>query len=302
MKSLSQSSSLSGYLCAVAAFSFWGFIPLYWREISYHSPWELIGHRILWGSLVLLFYLLFWKRRDLPSLVRIPFQKKNSWLFLSALLIATNWFTFMYAVSIDKVVEASLGYFLNPLINVFLGLILFKESVSRLKWVSILLAFTGLILFSMGKLSSPGISLLLASTFALYGVLHKKSSIPPLQGLFVETLIVSVFLLPYLFLKGDFSLSSLYHRDFLWLFAAGPVTVVPLILFSFAVKRIPYSSVGIIQYLAPLGQFALGVSVFNQKLETQSLVAFCLIWLALSLFSFGEYNMLRQTRKAKLKV
>ena len=302
MDSHKKISTLSGYFCAIAAFGFWGFIPLYWREVATHSALELIGHRIIWGCGLCLLYLIFFKRLSVKDLIQTGFIKSNGWLLISSLLIATNWFTFMYAVIEDKVIEASLGYFLNPLINVFLGLLLFKEKVSRLKWVSIALAFIGLVIFSLGKLSSPVISLLLAFSFAFYGVLHKKSSLDTIQGLFYETLIVSLFLTPYLLYKGHFSFSSLLGVDGLWLFSAGPVTIFPLLLFTFAVKRIPFSSVGIIQYLAPMGQFTLGVIVFNQRLEPQSILAFGLIWLALGLFSLGEYTMLRRLGKIRKAV
>jgi chloramphenicol-sensitive protein RarD len=293
MSFLKQLSSLPGYLSAIGAFAFWGLIPLYWREVAEHSAFELIGHRVLWGSLSLFLYLRLYKGISLSGLCSKVLKWSNSWLLLSSFLIAVNWFTFMYAVIQDKVVEASLGYFLNPLINVFLGLILFKEKVGRLKWVSIGLAFTGLTVFSLGKLSSPGISLLLACTFACYGVLHKRSQLDPIEALLVETTIVAIVLMPYLIYSNSFSLSFFKSRDVAWLLSAGPVTVFPLLLFTFAVKRSPFSSVGIIQYLAPLGQFTLGVSVFGQKLEAQAVVAFGLIWLALGLFSFGEYTMLK---------
>ncbi len=290
-----------GYICAVGAFSFWGMIPLYWREMAGHSSLELIGHRVLWGSVSLLLYLRFYKQGSLYDLVRMGLKKENRWLLLSSFLIGINWFIFMYAVMQDKVVEASLGYFLNPLINVLLGLLIFKEKVSRLKWFSIFLAFIGLIIFSMGKLSEPAISLSLAFSFAFYGVLHKKSKIDPIEGLFLETSLVSLFLMPYLLHSGHFSLSFLRSggSDAVWLISAGPVTIIPLLLFTFAVKKIPLSSVGIIQYIAPLGQLALGVSVFGQELEAQSIAAFCLIWLALGLFTFGELVVLKRKNNKK---
>ena len=303
MNVIESIQKLGGYLSAISAFSFWGLIPLYWREVSGYSSFVLLGHRVVWGALVLCLYLTLFRKVNPLAILKVPFAKGSSWLFVSSLLIGTNWFIFMYAVSVDKVVEASLGYFLNPLINVFLGLILFGERVSTLKWVSIGLAFIGLVIFSLGKLSSPGISLVLACTFALYGVLHKKSRIAPLSGLYIETIFLLVFLLPILAVSGHFPLgnfvSSVQTKDFLWLFAAGPVTIFPLLLFTFAVKRIPYSSIGIIQYLAPLGQFALGVTIFGQRLELKALIAFSLIWVALCLFSLGEYFSLAKGHKEK---
>lgn len=283
-----------GHLFAVGAFGFWGFIPLFWKEIGHLSALVLLGHRILWALLSLLLYLLFIKRNPLTILKTL---KDSKMTFFSTALISLNWFIFVYAVQAEKMVECSLGYFLNPLLNVLLGIFLFNEKLGRGKAISLALAFIGVILFSIGRTGSLWISFGLAFSFALYGAVHKRSPLKGIEGLFCELCLLSIFLLPFLFFFEGFSPSKIFDPKGHLVFLTGPVTLLPLLLFTGAVKRIPYTNVGLIQYLAPIGQFSLGVFLYQEPFNQTSFFAFILIWSSLILFSVTELFKLKYKNK-----
>ncbi len=285
-----------GHLYAVTAFAFWGLIPMYWKELGHISPMGLLGHRIAWGFLTFIILFAFLKKNPLRILKKM---EKDKLIILSTTLIALNWFTFVYAVKTGKIVESSLGYFLNPLLNVLLGVLLFSERINFTKGISLILAFIGVLLFSKGRTGSLWISLTLAFSFAFYGVVHKKSTLKGLEGLFCEITLLSIFLLPLLFYTGTIHTDHILGEKGLLIFLSGVVTISPLILFTLSVKRIPYTNIGLIQYLAPLGQFALGVLLYKEPFTSTTLIAFFLIWAALFIFSFGEVFKLKLKKEKK---
>lgn len=274
-----------GYLYAIVAFGIWGLVPLFWQYITHLNPINLLGHRILWGLLILVPFLF--KKGPLKIFTKAV-REKPVYLLASTILIATNWYTFVYATQAQKMVEASLGYFLNPLLNVIIGLLFFKEQITKIKILSFLLALIGVIFFALGRSGDIWISLTLAFSFALYGVIHKLSDNKGLEGLYIELVLLLLTFIPFLYFTGEFKPESIFEDRGFLVFLTGAVTITPLVFFTMAVKLIPYSSVGFIQYLAPLGQLSIGVLIFKEPLEGQSLISFILIWLALLIYTGAQ--------------
>lgn len=276
-----------GFLYALGAFTIWGLFPLYFRLIQQVAPFEVVLQRSLW-SLVFLSLLLTalkrwaWLRQVLAEPRKLP-------LFaFSALLLACNWLVYVYAIQSQQVVEASLGYFINPLVNVLLGVLVLRERLSRVKWLAVALAAAGVawLTWHAGKL--PWIALVLAGSFGVYGLVRKTSTLGALEGLALETLLLSPLVLPVLlwwtatqngaWSQGDVSAS-------LWLVLSGPLSALPLLLFAMAARRLPLATVGLVQYLSPSIQLLLGIWVFHEAFDGTRLVGFGCIWAALALVS-----------------
>jgi chloramphenicol-sensitive protein RarD len=283
--------SLSGVLFALAAFASWGFLPAYWKQMQAAQPFEILCHRIVW-SCVFLFVILCVQKKGTAviQVFRSPSQFKG--LAVSSLLIAANWFVYIWAVNSGRVVETSLGYYINPMINVLLGFVLLNETFTRAQCISLGFALTGVVysLLSYGKL--PLFGLTLAVSFAFYGYCRKRIQVGPLPGLFVETLILMVPALVYiLFLMGTGK--SLFLKDFslsLWMVGAGVVTSLPLLWFAAAARRLKLSTIGILQYLAPSIAFVLGVFVYKEPFSIHSLITFGFIWAGVVLYTLEFYR------------
>lgn len=285
MTASQHADSRAGLFYGVAAYGLWGVMPLYFRAVTGVQPAEMLAHRILW-SVVLLVVLIaaLGRRQAVLACLRHP---RTRWLLLaSTLLIAVNWFIFIYGVVTGQVVQNSLGYFINPLINVLLGLVLFGERLRPAQWLALALACAGLgyLIVSLGEL--PWIALSLAISFALYGLIRKVAPVDALVGLTVETLI----LLPptLVFFARGWSVGTLQMGTMGWridalLIAAGAVTTVPLLCFGAAARRLPLSTLGFLQYLAPSLQFLLAVLVLGEPFQPVQQVSFALIWSALVL-------------------
>jgi chloramphenicol-sensitive protein RarD len=283
--------SLPGVLFALAAFASWGFLPAYWKQMQAAQPFEIMCHRIVW-SCVFLFVILCVQKKgtEVIQVFKSPSQWKG--LAVSSLLIAANWFVYIWAVNSGRVVETSLGYYINPMINVLLGFVLLNETFTRLQCISLGFALTGVIysLLAYGKL--PLFGLTLAVSFAFYGYCRKRIQVGPLPGLFVETLILMVPALVYiLFLMATGK--SLFLKDVtltLWMVGAGVVTSLPLLWFAAAARRLKLSTIGILQYLAPSIAFVLGVFVYKEPFSLHSLVTFACIWIGVILYTLEFYR------------
>jgi chloramphenicol-sensitive protein RarD len=283
--------SLPGVLFALAAFASWGFLPAYWKQMQAAQPFEIMCHRIVW-SCVFLFVILCVQKKgtEVIQVFKSPSQWKG--LAVSSLLIAANWFVYIWAVNSGRVVETSLGYYINPMINVLLGFVLLNETFTRLQCISLGFALTGVIysLLAYGKL--PLFGLTLAVSFAFYGYCRKRIQVGPLPGLFVETLILKVPALVYiLFLMATGK--SLFLKDVtltLWMVGAGVVTSLPLLWFAAAARRLKLSTIGILQYLAPSIAFVLGVFVYKEPFSLHSLVTFACIWIGVILYTLEFYR------------
>lgn len=279
----------SGLLYAVLAFGLWGVFPLYFREVASVSPMEVVLHRSVW-SLVFMTLLLTVMRRWawLPPLLKQPRVLKV--FALSAALVAGNWFVYVYAVQVGAVVEASLGYFINPLLNVLLGVFVLHERLRRVQWAAVALAALGVLWLTWWAGRPPWIALVLAGSFGLYGLIRKTAPLGALEGLMLETLVMAPVVVPWLvgwsvwggsaLSKGDLAINT-------WLVLAGPLTALPLLAFAAAARRLKLATLGLVQYLGPTLQLLLGVWVFHEAFDLQRLVGFVLIWSALALYS-GE--------------
>lgn len=273
----------------------WGFAPMYFKLLQHIPAMEILVHRIVWSILVMVILIVALKhgRRVYDGLRN---RKVMLTLVLSGVLLATNWVLFIWAVNNDHLLDASLGYYINPLVNVFLGRLFLGEKLRPLQQVAVVMAVLGvtILVVSFGKL--PWIALVLASTFGLYGLLRKKVSVDSLPGLFLETLLMLPFALVFwLFFASpasDMTANSL--NDNLLLIAAGIVTTLPLLCFTAAAKRIQYSTLGFFQYIGPSIMFLLAVFLYGEPLDNDRLITFGFVWSALVLFSFDSVRNYRR--------
>ena len=282
-----MSSEKKGTIYAVLAFTFWGLVPIYFKLVNSVDPFEILVHRILW-SVVFLCILIFLTKSFQNFVTIIKDTKKIKILFLSAVLVSINWLTFIWAITNNKIIEASLGYYINPLISVLLGYIFFKERMSKQQFIAIFIAFFAIAyqIFSLGNI--PVVSLILAFSFAFYGFARKKVQVESISGLLIETLLVSPFALIYFIYlvstnQNSFH-SSLDHISLL-LIAAGLITIIPLIWFNLAATKISMMKLGFFQYIGPSITFILAIFIYDEPFSFNKLISFILIWIALILFS-----------------
>ncbi|MDB6145963.1 MAG: chloramphenical resistance permease RarD [Pseudomonas sp.] len=286
-----------GYILGLTAYITWGLFPLYFKAIAAVPSVEIIVHRVLWSALCGSLLLLVWKHpgwwrelRDNPRRLAI--------LVLSGSLIAANWLTYVWAVNNGRMVEASLGYYINPLVNVLLGMLLLGERLRPLQWVAVGLAAVGVAqqVWQVGSL--PWVSLILALTFAFYGLIRKKAPVQALPGLVVETwLLVPVAIIWLLFNPAAVSAQPAFWSTSTawWLAAAGPITVMPLICFNAAARHLPYTTLGFLQYVAPTLVLSLAVLVYGEHLAASTLLAFAFIWSGLAVYSVDIWLRSRRT-------
>jgi chloramphenicol-sensitive protein RarD len=277
----------SGLLLGLAAYTLWGGMPLYFRALRHVSASEIVAHRIVWSLVFLALLLTLWKRWPaLRSAISTP--KVALTLALTAALISVNWLVYIYAVVSGHVLEGSLGYYLNPLVNVLLGVFFLKEPLSRAQKGAFALAAGGVAVLAAGAGGAIWISLTLAASFALYGFVRKVAPVEAIEGLSIETLFLTPLALGWiLWLQQAGTGGFLEDRlTDLLLILGGAVTAIPLLLFTAAAKRLPYSTLGFLQYIAPSLQFLLAVLAFGEPLTTAHVACFAAIWVALAVFVF----------------
>lgn len=286
----------SGALYALLAFGIWGLYPLYLRELASVSSLEIVLHRSAWSLVFLLGVLAVLRRWAwLGELMKSPRQMLMP--LASGLLLALNWLLYVYAVQSAQVVEASLGYFINPLISVCLGVVVLRERLKRIQWVAVAFAAAGVMWLTWHSGRLPWLGLALAATFAVYGLLRKTSVLGPLEGLTLETLLIAPVVLPWLVwltATGTGSLSTASPLLMFWLVLAGPLTAVPLMLFAAAARRLKLATVGLFQYLSPSLQLAIGVVIFGEPFDGQRLAGFVLIWTGLAVYTAHSLAMSRR--------
>ncbi len=281
-----MTESNRGLLTAVGAFTLWGLLPIYLKLLASATALEVVCHRIVWSMAFTLLLLIY--RKKTRGLLAVLKDKKRVLPFvLTGLLLAVNWLTYIWAVNSGFIVEASLGYYINPLLNVALGVLFFQEKLRKLQWLAILFAVLGVcyLTFVYGKL--PWIALVLAFCFGFYGLLGKKSSLPALEGLFLETAILFLpasILLMVLSVQGDADFVRQDGTGRLLLAGTGIATSLPLLLFGYAARRMPLSSLGIVQYLAPSLQLCVGIFVYHESFPAEQLTGFSLVWCGLLLY------------------
>jgi len=284
-------------LAALTAFCIWGLAPLYFRAIGSVPPFEIVAHRVLWSALFLAALIALLPFAGGFTRVRsvLVQPKLLGLLAITALLTSSNWLVFIWAVDAERLLEASLGYFINPLVSVALGALFLGERLRPLQAAAVAIAFAGVgwRVWQLGTL--PWIALFLAGTFGLYGLLRKRAPIEAASGLFIETLLVAPLALgwlAWLAYRGDLSFGGGADTDWL-LPLSGIITAVPLMLFAIGARRLPLATVGFLQYLAPSLNFIIAIWLFREPFNAAQFVGFVLIWAALAIYSA---DMLRAAR------
>jgi len=290
-----------GILYALLAYGAWGLLPIYWKLFGSTPPIEVLSHRIVWSALFLVGVLglqgrlaEFWKLWRSPRLLLT--------LFTSAALLSFNWGIYIYGVNTERVVETSLGYFINPLISVLLGCLFLKEQLNRWQILAVGLAGLGVANFIWEFGQIPWIAIILAVSFALYGLLRKVAAVQPMAGLAIETLLitpVAIALLSHGATTGTNHFGSTVPLTLLFI-GCGVITSLPLLWFNNAAKRLPLATLGFMQYLAPSMQLLLGVFLYHEPFTATHAVSFSLIWAALVLYSANSFLKTRHTTSAKL--
>jgi chloramphenicol-sensitive protein RarD len=288
-----------GLLAAFGAYGLWGLLPLFFRLLHHVDPVEIVTQRVLW-SLLLILTLLALRRGLPPFIAALRDRRLVLSLAGSALMIGINWLTYVWAVNDGHVVAASLGYFLNPLVSVTLGVLVLKERLRRPQMLAIAVASVGVAILAASALTTLWISLALAFSFAFYGLLRKMTPVAPMTGLGVETLLLTPLAIAYLFWElghGGVGFGQDAPTTAL-LIISGAVTTVPLVLFAMAAQRLPMATLGLMQYLAPTLQFLCGVLLFGERLSAGQMASFGLIWLGLLLFASDGIATARRSRMA----
>jgi chloramphenicol-sensitive protein RarD len=282
----------AGILSTVGAYTFWGLAPIYWKVMEAVPATQLLAHRIVWSAIMLAALVVL--ERRVGELARV-FTSARVFLTLVATtsLIAVNWLTFIWAMTTERILEASLGYFINPLVTVLLAMVFLRERLTRGRWISMALAAAGVTLLALRVGALPWISLVLALSFGFYSLLRKTVRAEPEVGLLVETLLLSPWMI-LLLVRADAAGTGAFGHDGLGadllLVAAGAVTALPLLLFTHGARRLPLATVGFLQYLAPSMQFLLAVGVYGETFTLDHLAAFLLIWVALALFTWDSWR------------
>ncbi len=275
-----------GIVYATVAFFAWGMLPFYWKALGTLPALEILAHRVLWSFVFITVVLAVRKNIQLTTLLKDSKDRRS--LVITSVLIGLNWLTYVYAVNSEHIIEASMGYYINPLVSVFLGIAILKERLDLLQVVSFVLACFGVLYLTVDYGRFPWIAVLLACSFGLYGLFKKTSNLRSLPSLMVETMFLSPLalgIIVYQALNGSGSFVSISMKtDFLLIFA-GVVTTLPLYWFAQGAKRIPLSSVGFLQYIAPTLMLCIGVFFYNEIFTRAHLISFGLIWIALFLYS-----------------
>ena len=279
-----------GILYGVGAYALWGFFPIYWKLLHHVPALQLLGHRILWSFLLLLGMIFLAKQwREFRSTLNVRSLRIYS---IAALLVGVNWLTYVWAVNAGFIVETSLGYFINPLLSVLMGVIFLRERLRIGQWIPVMLAAIGVIYLTFVYGQLPWIALLLAFTFGFYGLVKKLAPLGSLYGLTLETGILFLPALAYLGVVQARDTAAFLHQGFtsdLLIIGAGLVTTVPLLMFASAARQIPLSMIGVLQYLAPTIQFLIGVFIYKEAFDQSRLIGFSIVWLALIIFWVESY-------------
>ena len=291
-----------GAIFACLAFFMWGLAPIYFKMIQHVSAFEILMHRVIWSVvflIVVVSVLSYWDK-----IKRILIQPKLIlMLVVTSTLLGFNWGLFIWAINNNHMLDASLGYYINPLLNVLLGMVFLNERLRKLQGAAVALAFTGVLLQLISFGSFPVVAFSLATSFALYGLLRKKLQVDALPGILIEALILLPVALTYWWLMVPTETSNLPVNDWLTnalLVSAGIVTTLPLLCFTGAAKRLQYTTLGFFQYVGPSLMFILAVVFYGEVFDAERVITFACIWSALAIFSWDSYHQSRKRRKAAI--
>jgi chloramphenicol-sensitive protein RarD len=287
----------NGVLAALFAYGAWGGLPLLFRELQSVSALLIVAERTVWSLVLLAVVLIFTQGfGEIRRLFADP--KRRALTFVSALLLGANWLTYVWAVESNQVLQASFGYFINPIVNVLIGIFLLGERQNRRQTIAIVIATLAVIIQGIGMGSFPLLAIVLALTFGFYGYFRKTAQLGSITGLFAETLMLGPFALAYIF-WGVATTGPGPHADPYLMFLlvlSGPITAIPLMAFGYAVQRLRMTTMGMFQYIAPTLQFLLAIMLFGEALNGVRLVSFVLIWVAVAIFTYDSVVRYRQAK------
>ncbi|MGA0944618.1 MAG: EamA family transporter RarD [Candidatus Nanopelagicales bacterium] len=294
-----RSELTTGLLFGIAAYGLWGTFPLYFSLFDDVNPVEVVAYRIVWSLAFCLLLLVIIRGgwREVTQTLRN--RRSLGLLSLASIAIAINWTTYVYSVSTNQVVEAALGYFINPLISVAMGVVILRERLNAPQWTAVAIAGVGVVIIGFAEGAAPWIGLILALSFGSYGLLKKLAGVGALPGLTVETLVllpVAGVVLGYFEVQGSAAVTSSGWGMGVLLALLGPVTAIPLMAYAAAANRLPLATLGILQYSTPTVIFILGITVFGDVVNTGEWIGFTLIWVALAVFSTDALRRSRQSR------
>jgi len=283
-----------GLLFGVSAYIIWGLLPLYWKLVEEAGAYEILAHRGIWSLLICLSLLAL--RKQLKSAyVMVRSSRTLSLLFLASGLLTINWGVYIWSVTVNRVVEAALGYYITPLINVTFGVLLLREKLRSAQWIAVALAVAGVVILTLGYGSLPWIALVLAISWGSYSLIKKSLNLGALETLSLETLFAFIPNLVFLLIiesNGSAEFGSTWSISIL-LFGAGAATVIPLLLFNGSTTRLPLSTVGLLQYITPTIMFFIGIYINNEDISTTKVIGFAFIWIALAVLSRDLYRSSR---------
>lgn len=288
----------SGLIAGIGAYVMWGLVPLYWPLLKPASAMEILSHRVVW-SLVFLLIIVYLKKLFGDVKEALLNKRKMILLFFASIFITINWGVFIWAVNNGHVIETSLGYFINPLVSVALGVIVLKEKLRALQKIAVSLTFVAVTFLTLTLGHPPYIALSLAFSFGFYGLVKKMANVKAIPSLTLESLMITPFFaifLYYLSSQNELSFVKLGPIHSLWLVTAGIVSVIPLMLFSTAVLRIPLVVLGLMQALGPIIQFLIGYFVFHELMSVSRWIGFLIVWLAVSVFSYDAVKTYRSNK------
>jgi len=293
-----QQRTRQGILLAIGAYTMWGIAPIYFKSLSEVSPLEILSHRVVWSFFLLAFLLHIgrsWRNvRD-----TLTSKKKMTYLVSTSLLVGANWLIFIWAVNANHMLDASLGYYINPLINVLLGMLFLGERLRKLQWFAVGLAAIGVLVQLIAFGSVPIVAIGLAFSFGFYGLLRKKVGLEAQTGLFIETLVMLPAAMIYLLFIAESATSSLANNPMqlnLLLIAAGVITTLPLLCFTGAATRLKLSTLGFFQYIGPSLMFMLAVLIYGEAFTSDKAITFAFIWGALVVFTFDGITNNRKSK------
>ncbi len=287
-----------GPLAGLGAFIIWGFFGLYFKLVGFATPLEILSHRIVWSALLTL-VLVFALGRRKKLMELISSARTLGLLFVSSLLVAGNWLLYIWAVSQEHALEASLGYYIMPLIMLILGRIFFAEKLNRVQILSVLICFAGVLNLLLVYGDMPWVALALSSLFGFYGVIRKYVPADPVAGLFVECILITPFALIYLIWmaqNGDLAFGHIGQFEDALLIGLGICTTLPLVLFAYAARNMKFSALGLMQYLNPTIQFFVAVMIFGEPFTNAHMVTYALVWTGLGVFTWDNLRTAQQNR------
>ena len=293
----------AGVWAAIGAFGLWGFLPLYLKALDHALPTEILSHRVVWSLVFVVLILAI--RRNWGWIAQVRQTPKLFWTGCGcAALLSINWLTYIWAVTSGYIVEASLGYFINPLLNVLMGMLFLGERLRRVQWLALAIATAGVLYMTIAYGQPPWIALILAFSFGFYGLIRKGSSLGSIEGLTLETVVIvppALAYLIYLGWQGQGLFGQLSLTDDLLLAGTGIATALPLILFAYGAQRITLTLLGLLQYIGPSIQLVIGVWLFNEDFGGHKVVGFSLIWLALAICSLEGFLNHRQQKQLAIQ-